>query len=151
MNVEIALGANEAKQGDAPLEAELNGEISVEKNFLIERRKTLILANRDNVLFETCQIVARGNPAIRPGMFIGLTRGIKQDFVGEGYCFEVNHSWIPYGGFTSSYSMDRYTNFIERSKSPISLYLGEIEAGIVSDIKHDTQLQQFADSAVRIR
>lgn len=150
MNVEVSMGSNEAKQSDAPHEVEHNGEIATEKNFLIQRRKDLIKINRDNILFESCQFNAKGNPDIRPGMFVGICRGIKQDLSGVGYCFEVNHSFIPLQGFTTSCSMDRYTNYIERSKSPVSLYLSDIESGITSDI-NPTWQDEFANSAVRIR
>jgi hypothetical protein len=136
LSVETAMYDNQASHDQNSFkEKEIEEERGIAKDWVTKRRETLISINESNILFENCQLTVKGDPFLKPGTFIRLYRGINQTFVGEGYCYEVSHTWVPFQGFTTNCKLDRYTGFIERSKAPISLYIGEIEQGIISEKK----------------
>lgn len=109
----------EAKtSGDADLNAWLTG-----------RRKIIVEANRDNVVFESGSMTLKGNERIRAGMYVKLKRGTMEQKV---YATRVDHNFMPFRTFTTTVSFERGTGFIERAKRGSgrdSPYLNELNGG----------------------
>lgn len=87
------------------------------------RRRVLVETNRDNVLMERGSLRLRGNEDLRAGRYLRVTRG---SFVATYYITQVEHEFIPFGGFFSSVTVDRGTGFVERIRRGGSPYLAEL-------------------------
>jgi hypothetical protein len=93
--------------------AQVEQQRSDQVEWINTRRKLLVAMNKDNVLFESGQMRARGDETIKPGSYVRVTRG---QFVSEYYVPEVTHDWIWGQGFLSGLRLERGTGFIERAK-----------------------------------
>lgn len=87
------------------------------------RRKVLVDANKDNVLFERGSLRLRGNEAIKPGTYVRLTRGTVSALY---YAMDVQHELVPFFGWTTTVSYDRGTGFVRRVQHGGSPYLSEL-------------------------
>lgn len=132
LSVDTAMAGVDSKQSDSAKIDNLNKEQRDSLDWVAQRRNTLVSVNENNILYETCNLTVKGDPNIKPGMFIRLYRGANQTFVGEGYCHSVQHSFQPMVGYVTQVSMDRYTGFIEHSRAQDPLYIAEIESQGVS-------------------
>lgn len=91
------------------------------------RRKWLIAANRDNVMWDSGDLTVRGNEKLRIGVHYILTRG---QFRARHYVTEIGHHFAPYSGFTSSVKFIRSDNFYQRTKGKLSSFLLEGRKGV---------------------
>ncbi len=97
-------------------------------DWCVQRRTELKLANRDNALFESVKMTARGSEELKIGRYLRLDRG---GFRSEAYVTQVAHDIRPLRGWTTALTMDRGTSFIERRRAaaPRSPYLNESGRG----------------------
>lgn len=90
-------------------------------------RTFMLQQNKDNILLEHGTMRIRGNEQIRPGMFVRLVRG---SFAAEYYVVQVEHEYVPFGGFFSTLTVERGMGFVERVKrggGADSPYLAELQ------------------------
>ncbi len=78
-----------------------------------QRRRWLIDANKDNVMFCNGSLVVRGNERLRPGRYYDLTRGGLKI---RHYLTQVEHEYRPFHGFTSHLTFIRSDNIHQRAK-----------------------------------
>lgn len=78
-----------------------------------EKRRVLIANNKDNVVFESGSMRLKGLEAIRPGVYVRLTRG-GSDFSADHYAYDVAHEYSPFVGYFTTVNYDRGTGFVER-------------------------------------
>ena len=93
------------------------------------KRLRLQAANKDNVLFESGQMVLAGNEEVKVGRMLSVNRG---GLVSRYYAQGVTHNFQPFRAFTTSVSFIRGTGFIARSSKEIGAkhpYLSEIGRG----------------------
>jgi hypothetical protein len=91
-----------------------------------QRTNWLRLANRDNVVFESGSMTVKGSEHIRPGMYLQVNRG---SFQWECYVTSVQHTFVPFGPYTTAVEFIRGTGFNERLQSGASPYLREGKRG----------------------
>lgn len=99
------------------------------QGWLDQRRGVLVANNRDNVVFESGQLVLKGNERIKAGTYLRLTRGTMQAFY---YVTRVEQSFMPFRAMTTTVTVERGTGFIERAKrerGKQSPYLAELNGG----------------------
>lgn len=119
------------QQGDAAMKthntggkaADVSALGSAALSWIDDRRRTLVSANRDNVLMERGSIRLRGNEKLKAGKYIRLRRG---SFSALYYITQVEHEFVPFGGYFTNVSVDRGTGFVERIKAGGSPYLAEL-------------------------
>jgi hypothetical protein len=121
--------AEQTRQDAQPL------EVSEEErdrgiDWLTSRRQTLIDQNKDNVLFETGNMLLRGNESIRAGMTVRLKR---REVEADYYAVSVDHSYGAFGSFTTTVQFERGRGFIERVLKEQAPYLAEMNTGGVYD------------------
>lgn len=78
-----------------------------------EKRRVLIANNKDNVVLESGSMRLKGLEAIRPGVYVRLTRG-GSDFRADHYAYDVAHEFSPFTGYFTTVNYDRGTGFVER-------------------------------------
>jgi hypothetical protein len=91
-------------------------------SYVDERRRLLILQNRDNVVFESGTMHFRGNERVRAGQYIQLNRGTDDgsggNFQQEMYAHTVQHDFVYFRDYTTRVEFDRGTGFIARVQGP---------------------------------
>jgi hypothetical protein len=81
------------------------------------RRVTLDALNRDNVVFETGELLIKGNERLKPGNFFNLRRGA---LFGSYYLHAVEHEFLPFDSFKTRLYVERGTGFLARTKESIA-------------------------------
>lgn len=127
MEVTTTLLPPEYVSSDAQTKVELPEQGGSLLNWMANRRKTLAAINKDNVLFEHGTIRIRGRESIKAGTYIEVSRG--NGVVSKYYVVKVDHDFLPYRAFTTTLTVERGTNFIERAKSKDPLYFPEMNGG----------------------
>lgn len=94
--------------------------------YLNQKLKTFGEINKDNVVFESGTMKLRGDEAIKPGLYLNVTRGKAQYIC---YAHRVEHEFMPFQGFWTTVTFDRGTSFAKRGQNPISPYWSEMNAG----------------------
>jgi len=90
------------------------------------RRKELVAANADNILYEEGSMTVQGHESLRPGINLILTRGgLRASY----YITAVTQEFKPYQSYDCTLQVKRGTGFIERSKMAGSPYLAEGRPG----------------------
>jgi hypothetical protein len=93
-----------------------NGQRTLsEEDWLTQRRQTLIDLNQDNLVFETGTLRLKGDPAIKPGMYLVIPRGKTQMRV---YVDAVSHAFGQAVGFLTTVQFSRGTGWLERVSAP---------------------------------
>lgn len=95
-------------------------------DWLRRKRLDLIALNKDNVVFESGEMVLRGNERLRAGRYIDLTRHKMRSIY---YLYEVVHQFIPFRAYTTTCRFIRGTGFLDRSRSD-SPYTDEGKGGV---------------------
>jgi hypothetical protein len=94
------------------------------------KRVNLQQANKDNVLFESGQIVMAGNERVKVGRGLYVRRGESTSFY---YAQSVTHNFQPFRAFTTTVNFTRGTGFLARAPSEfgpgVLPYLDEIGPG----------------------
>lgn len=126
MEVESSLGPDDYANYEAQTKKDLPIQNKSLGEWLTERRKILADTNKDNVIFEYGTIRMRGDEHIKAGMQIYIKR--SNAVVTTCYVTNVDHEYLPYGRFTTTLTVERATNFIERTKAEESQYFHEINA-----------------------
>lgn len=126
MEVETVLGP----PGYGFIEAQTGDELIEQTNllggWLDFRRQILANTNKDNVVFESGQLQVRGNERLKAGRQLVITRANARPVT--GYITKVTHSFSPFQGFITNLTLERVTNFIERSTAQEPQYLPEVNA-----------------------
>lgn len=99
--------------GNGLKEADLKREMSLSVDWQTKRRVQLVEMNKDNVVFEAGSITCRGREEIKAGMYFNLTRGTVKS---EGYIVGVDHDFVPFSHFSTTFQFQRGTGFAERAK-----------------------------------
>lgn len=106
-------GPDNNHHGNGLPEGELKTEMNLSADWITKRRMQLMGQNKDNVMLETGSVTVRGNEKIKPGVYIKLTRGT---IVSECYAVTVDHEFVPFSHFKTTFSFERGTGFAERTK-----------------------------------
>lgn len=117
---------NQGGRFDSQKEQELLAGKGALQSWLDERRAILVANNRDNVVFESGQMVLKGNEQIKAGMYLRVWRG---NMYADYYLTRVEHSFMPFRSFITTVTFERGTGFIERAKRGNGLqspYLSEL-------------------------
>ena len=107
-------GSADSKHHGNGLDAgQLKTEMKLSEDWITKRRKQLMEQNKDNVMLETGSITVRGNEKIKPGVYVNLTRGTIKS---ESYAVTVDHEFVAFSHFKTTFSFERGTGFAERTK-----------------------------------
>jgi hypothetical protein len=117
---------------DTPAQGERNGQM---EEWITKRRKQLMAMNRDNVVFEAGHAVVKGGPVrrsdkdvMKPDHF-ALPAGKELLRAGDyatfymgqlrwsAYCFQVDHEFRPFEGYTTTLNFERGEGFAARMVS----------------------------------
>lgn len=79
-------------------------------DWLRNRRDILMKNNKDVVIFESGSISLAGNESIKAGMYLQREDGLGEEY----YVTRVDHSFVPFGNFTTDVAVERGTGFIKR-------------------------------------
>jgi hypothetical protein len=82
-------------------------------NWRSYRLKQLIDLHKDNVVFEDGAFTFKGNPDLRIGKYLHLTRG---SFAGDYYMVGVDQTFSPFQDWTTQVRVERGTGFLNRMK-----------------------------------
>lgn len=96
-------------------------------DWVMKRREKLIAMNRDNVEFESGNIVLKGDERVRAGRYLWLQRG---GFGARYYVTAVDHSFAPFSHFTTSCRVARGDGFHRRLAIGRSPYWLEGREGV---------------------
>ena len=114
METQTLLWPGEYRHSDSPNEQQLTEANTDLNHWLIYRRELLAQLNRDNAIYESGNVVVRGNETILPGNYIQLQDG---DYVlGEVYAHTVKHVFNPFRDYLTTVEFDRGTFFYEAVK-----------------------------------
>lgn len=89
-----------------------------------KRLRQLRAMNENNVLYEEGSLSMRGNEAIKPGMYIILTRGSRAS---RFYVTAVSHQFTPFQSFKTTLQLTRGESYLNRISENGSPYLSERE------------------------
>lgn len=128
MEVESVLGPPDYANADSAKKEQIPGETTSLAYWLDRRRDLLAEMNIDNVVFESGTMVVMGNEKIKPGTYVRVLRGPKQEHALEAYVYQVEHVFRPFTSMQTILSFDRGTGFIDRARKKVPPYLSEIEA-----------------------
>jgi hypothetical protein len=109
----MQLQTNQGQRIDGQGESVMAFEGGALRSWLDERRRVIVRANRDNVVFESGSMTISGNERLRAGMYLNVRRGNLEQKV---YCARVDQNFMPFRTFTTTISFERGTGFIERAK-----------------------------------
>lgn len=128
MTEKMSLGPpNDTKSGvGTEKEKELEVLTSFDYKYLDQKLVTLGEINKDNVVFESGTMKLCGDEAIKPGIYLNVTRGKAQHTC---YAHRVEHEFMPFQGFWTTVTFDRGTGFAKRGQNPISPYWSEMNVG----------------------
>lgn len=124
----MQLQTNQGQRIDGQGAAAMTAGNGALQSWLDERRKIIVKANRDNVVFESGSMTISGNERLRAGMYLKVKRGDMEQKV---YCTRVDQNFMPFRAYTTTLSFERGTGFIERAKrnnGRESPYLNELNA-----------------------
>jgi hypothetical protein len=79
---------------------------------LTDRRRDIAYRLR-HVVFEDGAFTLKGNPELKIGKYLHLTRG---SFAGDYYMTGVDHTFSPFRDWTTQVTVERGTGFINRMK-----------------------------------
>lgn len=124
MEIGSALGPESLQYKEGATESERITETDMRVEWLAERRRVLALQNRDNVVFESGQMLVRGNERIRRGTYLRLK--YESGHSALHYVTAVSHQFVPFGAFTTFVQFERGTAFAERATMATAPYLSEM-------------------------
>jgi hypothetical protein len=125
MQVDTQMGGDDVTSfNSGQPQAEQSVRDSSMANWVDFRRQQVVDQNKDNVLLESGQILLRGREDLKAGMTLRIHSG---SLVATYYVIQVDHNFVPFGGFTTSATVERGTGFVERIRrgSAQSPYLQE--------------------------
>lgn len=123
MEVSSSLVDPSQSNSDAPPKDEVPQESARFAAWLEKRRKVLAEMNKDNVVFESGTMQVIGNERIKAGTYLIVTRGETSSMY---YIVKVEHSFMPFQGFTTTLTLERGTSYYSRARDKQPGYLREM-------------------------
>jgi hypothetical protein len=118
-----ALGPDGLLGNDTATKAQVVNDSDLRLQWLVERRKILADQNKDNVVFESGQMLVRGNERIRRGGYVRVHYG---DYSALYYVTNVVHQFVLYGACLTHVTFERGANFIARAQRDRAPYIAEM-------------------------
>ena len=125
MEVSIMLGPPSYSWSDAKKASQAKEQTGNMSDWIVSKRQILSAINKDNVIFESGSLRVRGNERIKAGMQLIVNRGVNM--YSSYYVTKVEHEFVPFQGFYSTLTVERGTNFIDRSQNEQLVYRLEID------------------------
>jgi hypothetical protein len=125
MEVSINLGPPSYSWSDAKKSSQAKEQTGNMGDWIVSKRQILSAINKDNVIFESGSLRVRGNERIKAGMQLIVNRGVNM--YSSYYVTKVEHEFVPFQGFYSTLTVERGTNFIDRSQKDQLVYRLEID------------------------